>query len=54
MAPILRRNAEKIAAAIPELEGEFAAMSDEVLATIAAEDLDDYVRDVLHEDPDPR
>lgn len=51
MAPILRRNAEKIATAMPAVIEEFADITNNELAAIAAEDLDSYIREALNEDP---
>ena len=43
MAPILRRSAEKIATAMPEIVQEFEQHSDDDLVRIVADELDDYI-----------
>lgn len=48
-APILARNAEKIAEGMPEVVEEFVGMSDEELVRLAAEEMEAYMRDALRE-----
>lgn len=50
MAPILHRNAAKIASAMPEILEEFADTTDAELASIAADDLDSYLREAFNEE----
>jgi hypothetical protein len=49
MAPILRRSAEKIAAAMPEIIEEFKATTRDELVAIVVEDLEGYIADALGE-----
>jgi hypothetical protein len=49
MAPILQRSAKKISKGMPEIEIEFADMTNEALISIVAADLDDYVAVALNE-----
>jgi hypothetical protein len=50
MSPILRRDAEKIAAGMPQIVEEFADSSDEDLAQIIARERDAYVAVSLNEE----
>ena len=47
MSPILRRSAEKLARAMPEIVEEFSETTTEQLISMILDDVDDYVRTSL-------
>ncbi len=47
LSPILRRDASKIAAGVPELIAEFAETSNEELVSIITAEADDYLRQAI-------
>lgn len=49
MAPILARDAEKIASGMPEVVVEFVGVTDEELVQLATEDMETYLRYALRE-----
>lgn len=49
MAPILARDAKKIATGMPEVVEEFAGVTDEDLVRLATEEMETYLRDALRE-----